>query len=279
MDPSKTHEQTDANHPNLLLMIGIGRSGTTLAKRYLAEHPSLLMAEHGTDYQALGNLIAAANGRLVVAKRSRYLDDIEAIDEMYGAQCWYLFLVRDPRDAFASLLDYDGQRRIPRSEAYWDYWRDHYQRMFDHAATHAATGHRFALMRYEDLVADPVGIKADFFSWLGIESGELTADYSTDVRFARREARGEDPKTHETGQVHQKSCGRWRDATDPERVRLLHFYKQDDTVQQLMRALGYEDERVGPPIAKLHGIRMLASQAVQHESRQGNQMRVREDGV
>ncbi|MCF6209687.1 MAG: sulfotransferase [Gammaproteobacteria bacterium] len=260
------YQQTRANGPNLLLMIGTGRSGTTLAKRYLAEHPALLMAEHGTDYRDLGRLAVAAQGRILVAKRSRYLDDIEAIDRLYGSSCRYLFLVRDPRDALVSLLDYDRQQRISRSEAYWDYWRSRYQRMFDHAAAQAESGHRFALMRYEDLVADPVGIKTDFCSWLGIESGEFTTSYSTDTRFARREVRGEDPKTHESGQVHRQSSGRWRHVQDAEQARLIRTYGKYDAAQRLMRDLGYGDDRLGPPIVTLTGIRILASAAGRQES-------------
>lgn len=259
-------KRTRANDPNLLLMIGTGRSGTTLAKRYLAEHPTLQMVEHGTDHRELGRLAAAVQGRILVAKRSRYLDDIEAIDRLYGAACRYLFLVRDPRDVLVSLLDYDRQRRIPRCEAYWDYWRSRYQRMFDHAAARVGNGCHFALMRYEDLVADPIGIKMDFCSWLGIESGEFTTSYSTDTRFARREVRGEDPKAHESGRVHGQSSGRWRHVQDAEQARLIRSYGQYAAVQRLMQNLGYGDERLEPPSATLAGIRILASAASRWES-------------
>ncbi len=212
--------------------------------------------KRGTQYQRC----------ILVAKRSHYLDDIGAIDSLYGTSCRYLFLVRDSRDALTSLLDYDRQRCIPRSEAYWDYWCSRYQRMFDHAAAQVESGHRFAFMRYEDLVADPVGIKTDFCSWLGIESGEFTISYSTDSRFARREVRGEDPKTHESGWVHRQSPGRWCHVQDAEQARLISTYGKYDTVQRLMRDLGYNDERLRPSIVTLAGIRILATEVGRQES-------------
>lgn len=180
MKQGTRYKRTRANDPNLLLMIGTGRSGTTLAKRYLAEHPTL--------------------------------------------------------------------------------------RMVDHAAARVGKGCHFALMRYEDLVADPIGIKMDFCSWLGIESGELTTRYSTDTRFARREVRGEDPKAHESGRVHGQSSGRWRHVQDAEQARLTRSYGQYATAQRLMQNLGYGDERLEPPSTTLAGIRIFASAVSRWES-------------
>jgi hypothetical protein len=259
--PIHSKYKTRFKRPRVVYLLAMPRTGSTLAKRYLGEHQSLVIAPNRTYRHSWKLAKELKSGSIVIDKRTNNLDEdkLNRIFFDYGNMVWFAGIIRDPRDQLISLLETDRHDKVPRNEEFWTYWMEKYRLLFDFAKKHASNGANVCLIRYEDLAQHPLVIKRDFLKWLGIEvqTEELTFGYSNVVQeIASGEDDSEDWKTHRNKEVHKDSIGRWRHVQDPAAMKLLTCYRQLPEVNRLMKYLGYEEDIV--PITKdLEGITQL----------------------
>lgn len=244
------------HQPRIVFMTGMPRSGTTLAKRYLGEHPELVFAPSGTYQEGWAFALKAPKNKIVIFKNTRTMPVLEEIHAAFGNRAWFLCIVRDPRDELISLFETDIHPEIPRNELFWSLWKDRYLSFLDFVRLYSQKGTRVALVRYEDLVLHPSTTKALFLKWLNLPPAELGTGYRTIPKIALGPRRGEDWKTHQNGTVHTESLGRWRQERDPVRIKIIHHYEHLDGVKQLMSLLGY-GERTGDPGISVEGLTVL----------------------
>lgn len=231
-----------SGRPRVVFMTGMPRSGTTLAKRYLGEHPDLAIAPAGKYQDGWAFAMEAPKEKIVVFKNTRNMPILPEIYTAYGNRAWFFCLVRDPRDELASLFETDIHPEVPRNEMFWPLWKERYLSFFDFCRRYGQKNIGIALLRYEDLVLNPSRTKAAFLNWLRLPLAELDPSYQMIAEIARGPRRGEDWKAHQHGKVHTASLGRWRQESNPERLRTMLHYKMCDDVIELMHLLGYGEE-------------------------------------
>jgi hypothetical protein len=228
--------------PRVVYLVAMPRTGSTLAKRYLGEHPALVVAPNQPYRHAWRLANQLQPQRIVIDKRINNLDKIGSIYFEFGNWAWFAGIVRDPRDELVSLLETDRHPEVPRSPDFWNYWLAKYQRLLAFAKAHADAGVQLCLVRYEDLVHDPILVKGQFLKWLGIDAqaDQLSVCYgNTIAQIAAGEDVTEDWKTHQQHAVHQESVGRWRSVVQPKHARLIRYYRQLPAVERFMHMLGY----------------------------------------
>ena len=147
-------------------------------------------------------------------------------------------LVRDPRDIFTSILDFDERR------GFFGFGRQPGQSDLDYVETFAASvrtraaemrrdlpGTEVTVVRYEELVQDLPGAADRLGAWLG-----------TPLSAAEVQAQADAHRPHMTSEDPLASIGRWRSQLDPAVVARLEEVLADELVQ-----LGY------PPDAATSG--------------------------
>jgi len=239
-----------------VFIVGMPRSGTTLAKRYLGKHPDLALAPAGTHGETWRFAIGLPPGKLAVIKNTRDLPLVGDIHATYGNEAWFLCVLRDPRDELVSLFETRIHPEIPRDAAFWALWRERHEAFFALARRWGCRGMEAALARYEDLVLRPEKVKGAFLEWLGLPAAGLEPEYEPDPELARAPGGAEDWKTHRERRVHTRSLGRWREAADPEWKRIIGLWKEFPAAVELMGRLGYGEE-VAEPTIQVPGVRLL----------------------
>lgn len=237
------------HQPRIVFMTGMPRSGTTLAKRYLGEHPELVFAPSGTYQEGWAFALKAPKNKIVIFKNTRTMPFLKEIYSAYGNKAWFLCIVRDPRDELMSLFETDIHPEIPRNEMFWTLWKERYLSFLDFVRSCSHKGTRVALVRYEDLVLHSIKTKALFLEWLDLPPAELGTCYQTIPEIALGPKRGEDWKAHQNGTVHTESLGRWRQESDPLRLKIILHCEYHDDVMQLMSLLGYGEGTNDPGIS------------------------------
>lgn len=122
-----------------------------------------------------------------------------------------IYLLRDPRDVFASQKAKFGSRRPLASATYWSVHARH-------LAALEGDSERTLLIRYEELVAAPAEILKGILRFLGLEEGAAEALLAAVP-------------------VHSGSVGAWRDRLSEREVGSL-----EGACFEAMRDLGYEPE-------------------------------------
>jgi len=231
--------------PKVVYILGLPRTGSTLAKRYLGEFKDyFVLVPYGDFRQAWERAQTVQAHQIVVDKNTTNLRNVSEIYGAYGNRVVYCGIVRDPRDEFVSLFETTRHGKIPRDPSFWTYWCESYSGLLDFAARASSAGARVALVRYEDLVRFPRAIKGRFLEWLGIpfSTADITETYTPLEAFATERDRSEDFKTHRTNRVHDASVGRWcRRTWRLGRVRVLRALAQHDDAKALMERFGYAD--------------------------------------
>jgi hypothetical protein len=245
-----------SRRPRVVFMTGMPRSGTTLAKRYLGEHPDLAIAPAGKYQDGWAFAMEAPKDKIVVFKNTRNMPILPEIYTAYGNRAWFFCLVRDPRDELASLFETDIHPEVPRNEMFWPLWKERYLSFFDFCRRYGQKNIGIALLRYEDLVLNPSRTKAAFLNWLGLPLAKLDPCYRTIPEIALGPRRGEDWKTHQYGKIHAASLGRWCHETKTDRLRTMSHYKLCDGVIELMHMFGYTEEITDPTI-KIQGLSLM----------------------
>ncbi len=228
--------------PRLVEIVGMPRTGSTLAKRFLGDYPGLVVAEYGGYHKARQHAESLEPGQVLLDKRTR---NFFLLDELYrelGNTAWYLGVVRDPRDQLASLFaGAHFHPEIPRDPSFWALWADRYTTLFDLAARRSPHGARFAIVRYEDMTTGPVAVKSAFVAWLGVVGRfEITDEYDTQIEALSRPGR-EDPRVHQQRRVSAASVGKWLDLEGEQRV-LADAWRANPAAARLMERLGYAGE-------------------------------------
>ena len=243
--------------PRMVLITGMPRSGTTLAKRYLGEHPRLKIAPAGFHRDGWAFAMAAPKSQIAVFKNTRNMVILPEIYSAYGNRVWFLGVVRDPRDSLASLVEAGLHAEIPRNGQYWSTWTERYEKFFDFALHCSRRGSKVAFMRYEDLVLRPVTTKVAFLTWLRLPTNEVTPYYRHTIPdIASKRDTSEDWKTHQHNEVHSASLGRWRrEGASEEFLKSLEDSRLSQAIE-LMRRLGYGEE-TSEPTLQAEGIHFL----------------------
>ena len=153
-----------------------------------------------------------------------------AINNLF-ADTRYIILIRDPRDVLCSLRAFAARDEVKKinphlldqtPEQFADHWASLYRSSISYLSGHL-------LLRYEDLIEDPLGQTRKALSYLNLElSAEHAARISSRDTFSG----------HGTSKSVAASCGRWREELEPDEVA---------TVQRICGALmqehGYELSR------------------------------------
>jgi hypothetical protein len=140
----------------------------------------------------------------------------------------YIVLIRDPRDVICSLRAFAAKERVKAINAelsnltieeYSEYWLNLY-----HGSTSYLHGHH--LLRYEDLIAEPLVETKRVLAYLGLElSAEHAARVSSMDSFSG----------HGTSESVAASSGRWQRELDSSEVKTVEGICGD-----LMKEHGYE---------------------------------------
>jgi len=247
-------------HPAVLFVVGMPRTGSTLAKRYLGDHPDIELAPAGRPAQAWVLANKLSQDRIVLDKNTRNLARVREIYMDYGDYVGFLCIVRDPRDELVSLLETDRHPEIPRDRSFWPFWEQRYSSFLRFAARYGRRGAKVALIRYEDLTMFPVKVKKCFLRWLGLDAkvARITPEYHDTVqKIAEGIDISEDWKTHQTNRVHTDSIGRWREFEfEKSNQAMLLAYREFPRVIRLMEALGYGAGVMSPTLS-IRGFQLL----------------------
>ena len=149
-----------------------------------------------------------------------------------------IFLVRDFRDMVASMIAYNerkgfddfGRNKVGSDEAWLDYLRQTFLVLRN---TWRDRGEEARLVRYEDLVRDPMSALPPILDYLGLD-----ADPATVSRLiAAASPDSPDLRGHGTTDSPDASIGRWRTDLLPEMQEAMQ-----ETFGDLLLAFGYEVE-------------------------------------
>lgn len=127
-----------------------------------------------------------------------------------------VFLVRDPRDQLASVVSWTAAGRAHFSqdattaEEYLDWLAPQTKLHLRHWQARSASS---LLVRYEDLVLDPVPTLTRLFDYLGVDS---TAETATSVLERALGAKRNMQRNHQTSTSPERSIGRWRKDVSPD---------------------------------------------------------------
>jgi hypothetical protein len=248
----------------IVIVLGTIRSGTTWLTELLRAHPDIAVTDreswifHGlwelweNVHSSTGDGPASYLGQdHVVATMRAFCDQIfAAARDRHGPgaswfvektpghverlaliaathpDAWYIHLVRDGRDVARSIVRAPwGQTRLGDAAAHW---ASGVRRVHEHRWQLE----RFAELRYEDLLADPVGLMTQLFGWMG-----LPVDADVEKRLAEH-------ATHEVvrfSATDPVGAGKWRDMSMED---LAQIYEE---AGDLLIQLGYADSGSGPP--------------------------------
>lgn len=220
----------------VVYMTGMPRTGSSLTKNYLGDHPELGVM----PFQPGGFVYAweksEQNGSIVVDKATHYIRSIHKIYRAYGNHVAFYCIIRDPRDELVSLIETTKHREIHRDKRFWPQWYENYNGYLNFAMLQADKPLKCYLIRYEDLVRWPIQAKVSFLSWLGLDvnPNKITAEYRI-----LHENDIQDGKVEERTTITTHSVGRWKALNDPKIHTLLRHWQGISHIQILMQSLGY----------------------------------------
>ncbi|MEZ0148365.1 MAG: sulfotransferase [Candidatus Reddybacter sp.] len=232
--------------PKILYIVGMPRTGSTLVKRFLGEHEHLKILPK-KPYQKSYALALENNGiQILVDKSTDNIDQIHNIHDLAGENAWFLGVIRDPRDELTSLSETDRHSAVPHNRTFWPYWVIRYSRLLESFKVIANHGGNVAIVRYEDLVQNPVQIKELFGDWLNLDMNGITSKYSSSVEeIADGTNKSEDWKVHQHNAVHNDSLHRWRKA-DKNIRETAYIWKNYKPAKNIMSKFGYDGDQVLP---------------------------------
>lgn len=230
--------------PKILYIVGMPRTGSTLVKRFLGEHEHLKILPKKL-YQKSYVLASENNGaNILVDKSTDNIDKIHNIYDLAGEDAWFLGVVRDPRDELTSLSETDRHSSVPHNRTFWPYWAIRYSRLLESFKMIANQGGKVAIVRYEDLVQNPVPIKKSFGDWLNLDMNDITSEYSSNIEeIAEGTNKSEDWKVHQHNAVHNGSLHRWKKAEKSIRQTAC-IWKSYKPAKDIMSKFGYHEDKI-----------------------------------
>ena len=221
--------------PKIVFIIGMPRTGSTLAKRYLGSHKDIKIAEYESYRESFSLAQSLEFPKILLDKATYNIDQIHNIDTLAKNKARYLGIVRDPRAELVSLLEKpDFHAEIPRNKIFWASWEFRYSRLLSSLKIISKTTSDARIIRYEDLATNPIGIKEAFCKWINISGRDDISNQYEPLPGTP----SEDWKVHSTNKVHPKSIDRWRDYSGKDSW-LLDFYKEYMPAKKLMKDFGY----------------------------------------
>jgi len=126
-----------------------------------------------------------------------------------------VFLVRDPRDMLASMVSWvaagrGGFAQAAEAEQSVDWLASQTKVLLRHWQERSA---RSLLVRYEDLVLEPLPTLTGLFDYLGVES---TAETATTVLERALGTKPDQQRNHQTSNGPEQSVGRWQRDVRPD---------------------------------------------------------------
>jgi len=126
-----------------------------------------------------------------------------------------VFLVRDPRDMLASIVSWvaagrGGFSEGAEAEQSVDWLARQTKLLLRHWQRRSA---RSLLVRYEDLVLEPLPTLTGLFDYLGVDS---TAETATTVLERAQGTKSDQQRNHQTSSSPERSVGRWKRDISPD---------------------------------------------------------------
>lgn len=225
---------TGVRRPQVVLLLGHMRSGSTLLMHLLLSHPAISgLGERNTTYESSADL-----SRLVVATRfksrrpfARFQYCVDQINHdrftpvpavLHHSRVRLLFLIREPRDSIASLLEL--------TRTYYEPWSlaravDYYVQRLDTLAKYARSidrPERAAFLTYQDLTERSRQSLTRLAGFLGIETPILDTYPVRD--FTGR--RGDPGSVIGTGRISQGRAHALPPDSDGELARAQGAYQE-----------------------------------------------------
>ncbi len=153
-----------------------------------------------------------------------------------------VFLVRDFRDMASSIIAFDRKRGFTgfgRSTDVTD--AEYVRRLKLDVDSLLSSWRRYQdsafLLRYEELISDPVPTLRSLLSYLDLEASEILAERMVEEAQDDAARRG---RTHPTSATPAASIGRWRQELDAEAQAAC-----EEAFREALDAFGYDEERYG----------------------------------
>lgn len=179
---SKIKLKYDKNRkiPYVVYIIGMPRTGTSYVKNYFGIHNELKIMPFNKEgyHHTLKIAVMKNEKKIYIDKSTHNINNIKNILKYGGDKIRILVVVRDPRDQLISLLNFSRHPEISRGKKYWDQWYDKYSQVLKiYNAFSKNKKNNIKIMRYEDIVNDPILMKIKFLNWLELPSNNVTDYY------------------------------------------------------------------------------------------------------
>ena len=225
-----------APRKRLVLMLSTMRSGSTLLKALLGAAPDVShlpeVRFHHLNlnkYAFYNRFCRLADEPIIVLKHPVWFTDpIHRFPIPPLARIRVLCLVRDCYPALASVKAMPGEA-IPTDEVLVRYWVDTVERIL---VKHDRLGERSRLVRYEDIVQDPVPVTRTLFQFIGSKMPDGVATYAPpdgDAWTWGHDDGGDKIRTREV----------LGDDASPQDPALLEIIRDNQAVVALRARLGY----------------------------------------
>jgi hypothetical protein len=155
--------------------------------------------------------------------------------EMYPNDTKEVILVRDPRDIYCSIREFNRKRGYPAFRRAEVASEDEYIRLLGHDAqglysSWVRRSWRSHVIRYEDLVSNPATTLGGLLEYL-----DLSEDKKALRRMTRLAERRDAPTEHMTSDSIEMSVGRWRRELDDATLELC-----DSVFGPMLEGFGYQ---------------------------------------
>lgn len=180
--------------------------------------------------------VAEEGTRFFIEKGVVHDPTLSLMDNLYK-DAKYIFLVRDFRDMYASILNFNSKRgykafgmeNYETDEAYiralGHYCNNHFIKAYE------SIKHRALLVKYEDVIFDKAGQLQAIFDYLNVESSTALVNEIIE----KTSGKSMDEKQHVTTNDPKRSIGKYRETLDGETIILLN-----ECFDKSLEYFGYE---------------------------------------
>lgn len=219
---------------SVIYMTGMPRTGSSLMKNFFGDYPGLKVM----PFEPRGFFVnwkkSHKEKEVLIDKSTHYIRSLYNLFATCKENLFLCCIVRDPRDQLCSLFEFDRHPELPRDRRFWEKWYEQYQGLISFAKKHKDA--KIFLIRYEDLISNPVEAKRVFLNWAGLNNSKRKVANKYNVV---HKDDIQDQKVLKHKKVHAGSFGNWNKVTDAKQEKVLNFYKDSAQVKELMSIFGY----------------------------------------